>query len=149
MSALQLTCPLVALRLGRVKRTVFTNDIQVRGSLTQLALVRRAAGPPHRPLQAACLVVVEVPQPAACLNRVRRQADRCRSPAWPSFNELFLHMTCKFEGRWLFPASLACVQFEAAPLRSVALPPFPSKRDSHSVNESNDSYTQAEPPLPP
>jgi len=51
---------------------------------------RRAAGPPHQPLQAACLVVVEVPQPAACVGWVRRPADRCRSPAWPSFNELFL-----------------------------------------------------------
>jgi len=95
---------------------------------------RRAAGPPHRPLQASCLAVVEVPQPAACLERVRRPADRCRSPAWPSFNELFLQMICKVEGRWLFPAGPDCFQFEVALLRSVALTPFPSKRDSRSVN---------------
>jgi len=54
--------------------------MQVRGSLTQLALVRRAAGPLHWPLQAACLVVVEVPQPTAGLDWVRRQADYFRGP---------------------------------------------------------------------
>jgi len=32
-------------------------------------------------------------------------------------------MICKFEGRLLFPAGPACVQFEAALLQSVALPP--------------------------
>ena len=82
---------------------------------------------------------------SACLGRVRRPEDRCRSPPWPSFNELLLQMICKFESRWLFPAGPDCVQFEAALLRSVALPPFPSKRDSRSVNESNVSCTQAEP----
>ena len=75
---------------------------------------RRAAGPPPQPLQAACLVVDEVPQPADCLGRVCRPADRRRSPAWPSFNELFLQMICKFEGRCLLPAGPDCVQFEAA-----------------------------------
>jgi len=108
--------------------------------------LRRAAGPPHRPLQAACLVVVVVHQPDACLGRVHRLADLQQSLAWPLFNDLFLQMICKFEGRWLFPASPDCVQFEAVLLWSVVLLQFPSKLDSPSFNETN---TKAETPLPP
>jgi len=94
----------------------------------------RAAGPPHLPLQVACLGVVEVPLPAAGLYLVGAPADgvsacrqtqlcprstSCRPSAPAAAGCLivvvevpqpaaglyrFLQMICKFEVRWLLPA---------------------------------------------
>jgi len=50
-----------------------------------------AAGPPHQPLQVACLEVVEVPLPATGLYLVGAPADvsACRYPAWPRSTDCF------------------------------------------------------------
>jgi len=106
-----------------------------------------AAGPPHRPLQAACLVVAE-PQPAACLDG-SAEADRCRCPAWPSFNELFLQWYASSKVVGCFQPVKRVSSSKLPCFGVLRYPPFLSKWDSLSINESKVSCTKIEMTLTP